>query len=48
MNKAFAPKTSLGKTLWDIKQKMIQAGQTTDEWEEVVAEIKEARGCHDV
>jgi hypothetical protein len=40
----FIPQTELGRKLWDIKKKMIQNGETTDDFNFIVKGILEGRG----
>lgn len=39
----FVPQTELGKKLWAIKERLIASGQTTNDWNQITAEINEAR-----
>lgn len=45
--KLFEPKTALGRTLWEIRQKIVASGQPLLGWEEVEKEVTEGRNQHD-
>ena len=46
IERKFYPKTELAKKLWAIKQKAMAAGETLENWEDVLDYIKEVR-CGD-
>jgi len=45
---SFVPKTELGAKLWEIKKRMILNGECTQEWNEVLSIIRDARYGRDV
>lgn len=46
-NKLFEPKTSLGRKLWEIRQKIVASGQPLLGWEELEQEVTERRNDRD-
>ena len=43
----FQPKTTLGRKLWEIRQKIVASGQPLLGWEEVEKEVSARRNEHD-
>jgi len=43
----YAAKTELGQRLWSIRERMLAAGETTLEWDEIDREVEHGRHRYD-